>query len=114
MTNFLAQAISLVNIPELLLIFGFILTLYLSSWFVGRILKLVLKKISWINADIRNGFIVLISLAQFSVSLAATIFLLVTIQVQPEFIIGSLAILITAIGVAFTGVAANFIGGLYG
>jgi hypothetical protein len=110
---FPAQSISFTSIPELLLIFGFIFALYFTSWFIGRILKYLIKKLFFLSPDIRNGLLVLVTFAQFSVSLTITFFLLITIQVQPEFIIGSLAILITAIGVAFTGVAANFIGGIY-
>lgn len=113
MTLFPAQTLPLDNLPELLVFFGIVFVLYFSSWIIGRIFKFFIKKLTWINADVRNGLIVIITLAQFSVSLTVTIFLLVAVRVQPEFIIGSLAILITAIGVAFTGVAANMIGGLY-
>jgi len=107
-----SQQSSIDNLPELFLFFGFITFIYFLSWSIGRILKLLVKKIPWVNADVKNGFYVLITLTQFGVSLSVTIFLLISLRVQLEFIIGSVAILITAIGVASTGVAANFIGGV--
>jgi len=83
------------------------------TWLIGRLLKLLLKKATWIQPDLRNGIFVLVTLSQFTIFILAVGSLLVFFNVRPEFIIGSLAIFVTAIGVAFTGVAANFIGGFY-
>ena len=90
-----------------------IISIFLLTWFIGRIIKFITKKIPWINPDLKNGFLVLVTITQFTLLLSFTTLLLTNLGVQPEFIIGSLAILATAIGIAFTGIATNFIGGMY-
>ncbi|MFW9777228.1 MAG: mechanosensitive ion channel family protein [Candidatus Heimdallarchaeota archaeon] len=87
--------------------------IFILVWILGRAFKYIFKKTPRINADVKNGLLVLVAFSQFTILLLATALLLSNLGVQFEIILGSMAILATAIGVSFTGVAANFIGGMY-
>ncbi|MFW9906709.1 MAG: mechanosensitive ion channel domain-containing protein [Candidatus Thorarchaeota archaeon] len=65
------------------------------------------------HLETRNGVILLISITQLLAITLLILRILPLLGIPQEFIIGTMAILATALGVASTSIASNFIGGLY-
>jgi hypothetical protein len=79
-------------------------------WFVGRIIKMFVKRTSRIPPDAKNGIRLIINLLQISIwflTLAAFSI------ADPGDLLASTAVLATAIGFASTTVATNIVGGFY-
>ncbi len=94
------------------ILFGFILSLIII-WLVGMFFKFILKRIGHINPDARNIMLLTITILQFLLIFYLIFNTLYLIHVDVTFLVGSTAILATAIGLASTSVAYNVIGGLY-
>ena len=79
-------------------------------WILGRFIKFTLDRMKRIPPDAKNGIKLIISLFQVVTWIILTALLFKT---DPQFILGSSAIIATAIGFSSTQTAANVVGGLY-
>lgn len=79
-------------------------------WILGRFIKFTLDRMKRVPPDAKNGIKLIISLFQIVIWIVLTALLFKT---DPQILIGSSAIIATAIGFSSTQTAANVVGGLY-
>ncbi|MFX0137704.1 MAG: mechanosensitive ion channel domain-containing protein, partial [Candidatus Hodarchaeota archaeon] len=82
-------------------------------WFVGFCLKLLIRYWTADHPETKNGAILLVGITQLMLILLLILSVLPILGVPEEFIVGTMAILAAALGIASTSVASNIIGGLY-
>lgn len=87
-----------------------ILLLLVVIWVAGRFVKFILKRIRRIPPDAKNGLALMVTLAQILGFFVGAAFAL---GADPTYVLGSSAILATALGFASTSVVSNLVGGLY-
>ena len=87
-----------------------ILLLTVLTWFIGKILKLIVRRFPKISPDLKNGIILATSIIQLSVISLGTFILLGQHQ---EALVAISAVSATIIGLASISVASNIFGGIY-
>ncbi|MFV2015421.1 MAG: mechanosensitive ion channel family protein [Candidatus Heimdallarchaeota archaeon] len=96
----------LASIGSIILSIGLIILI----WILGRFIKFAINRMKRIPPDAKNGINLGISLFQFFLLFIGTALIF---NVDPNFLLGSSAVIATAIGFSSTQVAANIVGGLY-
>ena len=87
-----------------------IFLLAILTWFIGKILKIFVRRFPKISPDLKNGIVLTISIIQLSILTLGTFILLGQHQ---EALVALSTISATIIGLASISVASNIFGGLY-
>ncbi|MHA2052985.1 MAG: mechanosensitive ion channel family protein [Candidatus Hodarchaeales archaeon] len=90
--------------------FILLIPLVLFIWLIGKILKFIIIRISFIPPDTKNIITFSISVLQILIITMGSFYILGASQ---EFILGFSALMVTVIGFASTSIASNVYGGLY-
>ncbi|MFX0125721.1 MAG: mechanosensitive ion channel family protein [Candidatus Hodarchaeota archaeon] len=101
------------NSSEFFALIVSILSFIIFIWITGFLLKFLIRYWTEEHPETKNGAILLVNIVQLMFVLLFLLSILPIFGVPQEFIIGTMAIVATALGVASTSVASNFIGGLY-
>ena len=108
--NALDQLLSTILHPSLLQSLFLIIVLAFLIYFIGKLSKLLIRRIPKISPDFKNGIILATSIAQLIILTMGTFFLLGQHQ---EALVAISTVSATIIGLASISVASNIFGGLY-
>ena len=82
-------------------------------WFIGYWLKFLIRYWTADHPETKNGAVLLVGITQLMLIFLLILSILPILGIPEEFIVGTMAILAAALGIASTSVASNIIGGLY-
>jgi hypothetical protein len=101
---------SILTDPDTYTVFILIIVATIIIWFLGRIIKSIIKRTQRIPPDAKNGIKLIVNIAQIVIWIGS---LAIIFDIQPDDFLASTAVLATAIGFASTTVATNIVGGFY-